>query len=67
MDLDMYKHESTKQSIEKLISFGNILIPPDSGELASGLVGEVRLPEPKSRLISTAHYSKNLPLKIKKF
>ena len=30
MDLDMYKHESTKQSIKKLISFGNILIPPES-------------------------------------
>lgn len=67
MDLDMYKHESTKQSIEKLISFGNILIPPDSGELASGLVGEGRLPEPKSIVdFLIAHYSKNLPLKNKK-
>ena len=67
MDLDMYKHESTKQSIKKLISFGNILIPPDSGELASGLVGEGRLPEPTSIVdFLTAHYSKNLPLKNKK-
>ena len=67
MDLDMYKHKSTKQSIEKLISFGNILIPPDSGELASGLVGEGRLPEPKSIVdFLIAHYSKNLPLKNKK-
>ena len=67
MDLDMYKHESTKQSIEKLISFGNILIPPDSGELASGLVGEGRLPEPKSIVdFLIAHYSQNLPLKNKK-
>ncbi len=67
MDLDMYKHESTKKSIEKLISFGNILIPPDSGELASGLVGEGRLPEPKSIVdFLIAHYSKNLPLKNKK-
>ena len=67
MDLDMYKHESTKQSIEKLISFGNILIPPDSGELASGLIGEGRLPEPKSIVdFLIAHYSKNLPLKNKK-
>ena len=67
MDLDMYKHESTKQSIEKLISFGNILIPPDSGELASGLVGEGRLPEPKSIVdFLIAHYSKNLPLINKK-
>lgn len=67
MDLDMYKHKSTKQSIEKLISFGNILIPPDSGELASGLIGEGRLPEPKSIVdFLIAHYSKNLPLKNKK-
>ena len=67
MDLDMYKHESTKQSIKKLISFGNILIPPESGELASGLVGEGRLPEPTSIVdFLTAHYSKNLPLKNKK-
>jgi|TARA_B100001057_G_scaffold81308_1_gene76773 phosphopantothenoylcysteine decarboxylase/phosphopantothenate--cysteine ligase len=67
MDLDMYKHESTKQSIEKLISFGNILIPPESGELASGLVGEGRLPEPKSLVdFLITHYSKNLPLLNKK-
>jgi len=67
MDLDMYKHESTKQSIEKLVSFGNILIPPESGELASGLVGEGRLPEPKSIVnFLIEHYSKNLPLQNKK-
>ena len=67
MDLDMYKHESTKQSIEKLVSFGNILIPPDSGELASGLVGEGRLPEPKSIVeFLIEHYSENLPLRNKK-
>ena len=47
MDLDMYKHESTKKSISQLQSFGNVLIPPSVGELASGLVGEGRLPEPK--------------------
>ena len=46
MDLDMYKHMSTKKSIEKLQSYGNILIPPAVGELASGLSGEGRLPEP---------------------
>lgn len=67
MDLDMYKHESTKQSIEKLVSFGNILIPPDSGELASGLTGEGRLPEPESIVdFLIAHYSENLPLRNKK-
>ena len=43
MDLDMYKHPSTKASLETLQSFGNIMIPATSGELASGLVGEGRM------------------------
>jgi len=47
MDLDMYKHESTKKNIEKLQSFGNVFIPPTSGELASGLEGEGRMAEPE--------------------
>ncbi len=47
MDLDMYKHQSTKNSIEKLQRFDNILIPATSGELASGLVGEGRMAEPE--------------------
>lgn len=46
MDLDMYKHKSTKQNIEKLKGFGNVFIPPASGELASGLEGEGRMAEP---------------------
>jgi len=48
MDLDMYQHPATKQSIEKLQSFGNVFIPPSSGELASGLVGEGRMEEPEN-------------------
>lgn len=47
MDLDMYKHQSTLTSLEKLQSFGNIMIPATSGELASGLVGEGRMAEPE--------------------
>jgi phosphopantothenoylcysteine decarboxylase/phosphopantothenate--cysteine ligase len=47
MDLDMYIHPSTKESLEKLQSFRNILIPAVSGELASGLVGEGRMAEPQ--------------------
>ena len=67
MDLDMYKHQSTKESINKLISFGNILIPPAHGELASGLSGEGRLPEPHEIVdFIEKHYSKNLPLVGKK-
>jgi len=47
MDLDMYQHPSTKKSLEMLQSFGNVLIPVTSGELASGLVGEGRMAEPE--------------------
>ena len=47
MDLDMYKHPSTLNSFEKLESFGNIMIPATSGELASGLVGQGRMAEPE--------------------
>ena len=48
MDLDMYKHPSTKQNMEKLESFGNKLISSEFGELASGLVGEGRMAEPET-------------------
>ncbi|MBD0823109.1 bifunctional phosphopantothenoylcysteine decarboxylase/phosphopantothenate--cysteine ligase CoaBC [Aestuariibaculum marinum] len=47
MDLDMYKHESTLRSFKVLKSYGNIMIPATSGELASGLVGEGRMAEPE--------------------
>jgi phosphopantothenoylcysteine decarboxylase/phosphopantothenate--cysteine ligase len=50
MDLDMYKHPSTQKSFDKLKSFGNIIIPAGSGELASGLVGEGRMAEPEDIL-----------------
>lgn len=47
MDLDMYKHPSTKASLDKLKSFGNQIIPVGKGELASGLSGEGRMAEPE--------------------
>ncbi|TXN35451.1 bifunctional phosphopantothenoylcysteine decarboxylase/phosphopantothenate--cysteine ligase CoaBC [Flagellimonas hymeniacidonis] len=47
MDLDMYKHPSTTTSFEKLKSFGNLMIPAEAGELASGLHGEGRMAEPE--------------------
>lgn len=47
MDLDMWKHFATQENIRKLQSFGNILINPSYGELASGLVGEGRMAEPE--------------------
>lgn len=47
MDLDMWKHESTRQNISQLLDYGNGLIPPGKGELASGLYGEGRMAEPE--------------------
>ncbi len=47
MDLDMYKHPSTEKSLKVLDSFGNHLIPPGKGELASGLHGVGRMAEPE--------------------
>ncbi len=67
MDLDMYKHQSTKESINKLISYGNVIIPPAYGELASGLSGEGRLPEPLEIVdFIEKFYSKSLSLIGKK-
>lgn len=47
MDLDMWLHTATQQNVNRLLSFGNILIAPGNGELASGLYGEGRLAEPE--------------------
>ncbi len=63
MDLDMYQHPTTKHNIETLIANGNVLIPAESGELASGLVGEGRMAEPENILQFLMNYlSKDLPL-----
>jgi phosphopantothenoylcysteine decarboxylase/phosphopantothenate--cysteine ligase len=48
MDLDMFQHPSTQNNIHKLTGFGNILIEPTTGELASGLEGKGRMAEPES-------------------
>ncbi|APU95033.1 MULTISPECIES: bifunctional phosphopantothenoylcysteine decarboxylase/phosphopantothenate--cysteine ligase CoaBC [Sphingobacterium] len=67
MDLDMWKHPSTQSNINKLGSYGNILIPPGKGELASGLVGEGRLAEPEEILDFLVKFSETgLPLAGKK-
>jgi len=63
MDLDMWKHEATQANISKLKAFGNILIPPGSGELASGLYGEGRMAEPEEIIdFISAALKKKLPL-----
>jgi phosphopantothenoylcysteine decarboxylase/phosphopantothenate--cysteine ligase len=67
MDLDMYKHPSTLNSFTALKSFGNIMIPAESGELASGLSGEGRMAEPEN-IISFIEQDleAKLPLREKK-
>ena len=48
MDLDMYAHPSTQRNLDKLRSYGNIIIEPGTGELASHLVGKGRMEEPEN-------------------
>jgi phosphopantothenoylcysteine decarboxylase/phosphopantothenate--cysteine ligase len=48
MDLDMYRHPSTQHNLELLRSFGNIIIEPGTGFLASGLEGKGRMEEPEN-------------------
>jgi phosphopantothenoylcysteine decarboxylase/phosphopantothenate--cysteine ligase len=50
MDLDMYRHPSTARNIEILKSYGNGIIEPGTGELASGLYGKGRMEEPEAIL-----------------
>jgi len=47
MDLDMLKHPATTINIETLRAFGNVILEPNSGELASGLSGKGRMAEPE--------------------
>ena len=48
MDHDMYIHPATKANLERLRGWGYHVLPPEFGELASGLIGEGRLPEPET-------------------
>ncbi len=67
MDLDMWQHGSTRSNMERLVSFGNHIIPPGNGELASGLSGEGRLAEPEEIVVALeAYFSLPKPLAGKK-
>jgi phosphopantothenoylcysteine decarboxylase/phosphopantothenate--cysteine ligase len=67
MDLDMYQHPTTKQNIDTLRKNGNIVIAAESGELASGLVGEGRMAEPENIIHFVSQYFEDiLPLSGKK-
>ncbi len=68
MDLDMYKHPSTKTNVEKLKEFGHLIIEPKEGELASGLCGEGRMEEPQEIFnIIAGILKKKADLKGKRF
>ena len=67
MDLDMYKHPGNQENLNKLKSFGNIILESESGDLASGLKGKGRMMEPKNIIKYIIKDLKNeLPLKGKK-
>ena len=61
MDLDMYQHPSTQQNMERLKSFGNHIIEPASGFLASGLEGKGRMEEPERIVEYLEAYPQPLP------
>ncbi len=67
MDLDMYRHPSTMRNLELLKSYGNHIIEPASGELASGLEGKGRMEEPE-RIVAKleSFFSAQLDLKDRK-
>lgn len=56
MDLDMYQHPAFEQNLSKLRSFGNIVLHAENGELASGLVGLGRMPEPQTLFEEMSHF-----------
>lgn len=67
MDLDMYKHPSTVASFHTLKQFGDIIIPAEMGQLASGLSGEGRMAEPENIIAFLENdLESKLPLRGKK-
>tara|TARA_X000001036_G_scaffold440140_1_gene494912 strand:+ start:4825 stop:6036 length:1212 start_codon:yes stop_codon:yes gene_type:complete len=67
MDLDMYYHPANKKNIQKLITYGNTVLPVAEGFLASGLNGKGRMLEPELIVKKiTSYFKESLPLKGKK-
>ncbi|PIF02047.1 MAG: bifunctional phosphopantothenoylcysteine decarboxylase/phosphopantothenate--cysteine ligase CoaBC [Draconibacterium sp.] len=68
MDLDMYRHPSTQKNISTVKSYGNIIIEPTEGELASGLEGKGRMEEPEN-IVETIveHFNRKKKLANKRF
>lgn len=59
MDVDMFSHTATQKNIKTLRSYGNIIIEPETGELASGLEGKGRMEEPAVIAKSLEDYFKS--------
>jgi phosphopantothenoylcysteine decarboxylase/phosphopantothenate--cysteine ligase len=69
MDMDMLKHPATVINIETLKAFGNTILDPSSGELASGLTGKGRMVEPEEIVKEIKSFftkKKSYPLRGKK-
>lgn len=58
MDLDMFAHPSTNRNLDLLRSYGNIIIEPAAGELASHLIGKGRMEEPEKILEAVEDFFK---------
>lgn len=58
MDLDMWQHPATQSNLHRLATFGNQLIEPTHGELASGLVGTGRMAEPEQIVVAIENFFK---------
>ncbi len=56
MDLDMYRHPAVRANLGKTVSFGNILLDAERGELASGLSGQGRMMEPEHILVQVEKF-----------
>ena len=56
MDLDMFAHPSTNRNLDLLRSYGNIIIEPAAGELASHLIGKGRMEEPEKILATVEDF-----------
>ncbi len=67
MDMDMLKHPATTINIETLKAFGNLILEPSSGELASGLTGKGRMAEPEDivKEIKSFFTKKKIPEPLK--
>ena len=67
MDVDMFNHPSTQKNIKTLQQYGNKLLEPEIGELASGLSGPGRLQEPENILsVISDYFEKKKTLVVKK-